>query len=103
MVKLLYDCCCKRYISILSKHIFKITESCRLERTFTGHIVQSSWTAKQLEQVVHGLDVILPIKLTHWQFTHPSYFALHLDMQGGLKGKGSMKISMKKISENNFF
>lgn len=86
MAKLLYDCFCKLYISILSKYIFRITESCGLERIFTGHVAQSSWTTKQLEQVAHGLDVILPIKLTHWQFTHP-YFPLNFDSVGRYKRK----------------
>lgn len=40
-----------------------------------------SWTTKELEKV-HGFEYILPVKLTHWQFTYSSYFAPRLDICG---------------------
>lgn len=57
-----------------------------LEMAFTVHVVQSSWTAKQLEQA-HGFKFILPIKLSHWQFTYSSYFAPSLDIVGRFERK----------------
>lgn len=97
MVKLLCGCCCEVYISILSKHIFRITESYGLERTFTSCVVQSSWITKQLEQA-HGFDVILLIKLTHWQFTYPSYFALDFDTEERFERKRKYE----NFKEENF-
>lgn len=57
-----------------------------LEMVVTGHVVQSSWTAKQLDQV-HGFEFTLPIKLTHWQLSYSSYFAPSLDIVGMFERK----------------
>lgn len=86
------------YIFLSYLNIYLELQSCRLERTCTGHVVQSTWTTKQLEQVAHGLDVILPIKLTHWHFTQPCYFVLSFVTVGRFERKRNYK----DLKEENF-